>query len=60
LTGTAGGHVYVAIVGGVGIDVGGHNCRTHTGLARREQLARRLMMMMVVRSTHIPRRGEGS
>ena len=36
--------IYVAFVGGVGISVGGHDCRTHFNLAQREQLARGSMM----------------
>jgi len=48
----------VAIIGGVGIDVVGHDYQTHTGLALHKQLARGSMIMMVVRSTHIPRRGD--
>jgi len=36
--------IYVAVVGSVGISVGGHDYQTHFNLAQREQLARESMM----------------
>ena len=45
--------VYVAVVGGVCIEVSGRDCQTHSGVAQHEQLARGSMTSMAVGSTHI-------